>query len=163
MELGYQINFDATSVQPAIWKILFKYCNSNPCDQWKKFVVCQGIPSPDTLTTTTISSTIASTENPTSVNEGNIIKNGDFENNEEVEWECNGCTGTIVNPGRDSTGSYLVEQRKATWSGPRQQISTDMLSSQNDRYKFGYSILANSNLEIKWKLKVCKQLGIIVF
>lgn len=159
MELGHQINFDAASLPPRMSKLLFKYCDSTACNKWEKVVVCQGIQSQDMLITTTgvtISSPIQPTESPTSGIPGNILSNGDFENKGSVEWECNGCVGNIVNPGLDSAGSYLVEQRKAKWSGPRQPISIAMLSPQNDRYKFGYSILSNSSLDIKWKLKVSR-------
>ena len=157
MELGHQINFNAASVPPRLTKLLFKYCDSKPCNKWKKVVVCQGMPPQDTLTTPkdeNISSTIQPTESPTLGIPGNILRNGNFESKGSEEWECNGCEGNIVNPGFNSAWSYLVEQRKASWSGPRQQISIAMLSPQNNRYKFGYSILSNSSLDVKWKLKV---------
>merc|ERR1711963_36079 len=89
-------------------------------------------------------------ENPSLELAGNIVYNGNFET-ETVGWECNGCEGNVVSPGLSSEGSYLVQQRKASWSGPRQKLSVDMLSSENSRYKFGYSVIANSSVELKWK------------
>ena len=149
MKLGYQINHDIMSTSPRMKKILFKYCDTTPCSGWKKVVICEGVSSPDTLTSTT-----QSTDAPSLDNSENILINGDFENEESVGWECNGCSGSIVSPGHNSDGCYLVEQRKASWSGPRQNIPLDMISSENGRFKFGYSILTNSVAELRWKLKV---------
>ena len=159
LEIGYQINFDTTSTPPRMKKVLFKYCDSEPCTGWKKHVVCQGTSLPDiALTTTTsmpITSPIVTSEITSTEISGNILINGNFENEETVGWECNGCEGSVVSPGFNSQGSYLVQQRKASWSGPRQKLSVDKLSSEISRYKFGYNAIANSSVELKWKFKVC--------
>ena len=86
--------------------------------------------------------------------ETNVIVNGDFESGVKEPWICNGCTGYVVHPGHNSESSYIIEQRSGTWSGPKQWLDLDSLSP-NGRYDFGYSILAASPVELKWKLKAC--------
>ena len=153
LKLGYQINHDVMSTPPRMTKVLLKYCDTTPCSGWKKVVICQGISSPDTLTSTTEITTVNSEE----IKSENILVNGNFENEELVGWECNGCSGSIVSPGYNSESSYQVQQRKASWAGPRQQVPLDMISSQNSRFKFGYSIQTDSSIEMRWKLKVCNR------
>ena len=39
LALGFQMNFDDTESHPLIKKLIFKYCTSEPCDEWTKYVV----------------------------------------------------------------------------------------------------------------------------
>ena len=39
LALGFQMNFDDTESHPLIKKLIFKYCTSDPCDAWTKYVV----------------------------------------------------------------------------------------------------------------------------
>ena len=49
-------------------------------------------------------------------------------------------------------------ERTNTWAGPLQHLDVNALSPAG-RYNFGYSIQADSPVEIQWKLKVLMQCG----
>ena len=82
----------------------------------------------------------------------NIIVNGDFESGAKEPWICNGCAGYVVHPGYNSDSSYIVERRTAAWSGPKQWLDVNSLTSDG-RYNFGYAIKADAVVELKWKIQ----------
>ena len=83
----------------------------------------------------------------------NLVINGDFESGAKEPWICNGCAGYVVHPGHDSDSSYIVENRQAAWSGPKQWLNVSNLAADG-RYNFGYSIKADAPVLLRWKLKV---------
>ena len=83
----------------------------------------------------------------------NLIINGDFESGAKEPWICNGCAGYVVHPGHDSESSYIVENRQAAWSGPKQWLNVSNLAFDG-RYNFGYSIKADAPVLLRWKIKV---------
>ena len=83
----------------------------------------------------------------------NIVTNGDFESGNLDPWVCHGCNGEIVNPGHDSDFAFKVEKRQQDWAGPLQILDLKRLSNDG-RYNLGYSIIAESPVEIQWMIKV---------
>ena len=82
-----------------------------------------------------------------------IVINGDFESGNLDPWVCHGCNGEIFNPGHDSDFSFKIDKREQDWSGPMQKLDLNSLSNDG-RYNFGYSIIAESPVEIQWMIKV---------
>ena len=39
LALGFQMNFDDTEAHPLIKKLIFKYCTTDDCEDWSKYVV----------------------------------------------------------------------------------------------------------------------------
>ena len=88
-------------------------------------------------------------ENESKSNENvNMIRNGDFENGEVTPWSCKQAQC-------DASKQYLsVSKIAKNWAGPRQFLSTENFSSNNDlNITFKFSIKSSQPITSKWNIR----------